>query len=159
MKSGKRKPSGASGECHPKLGTIFLGLCAVAILLLVGLTIHYRGIQVAQPAKLPEDVSVEEYHRLIARAHDLLKRYKQLRGNASIPEDLGFKLPYSATVEAGDKSKASLRKERPSAQDDDKEEKEVVVQTYPLASSPRDAVMGMAMNTDPKNLVMLHLCG
>lgn len=125
-----------------KFSNNFLIAILVTICVFTGVLLHLRGSRLAPESNNSTKLSTEEYQQLLSKAHQLIKKYKQLRGNSTMPEDLVFKLPYAAQSSASSPQS-----------DTETEKEEEVAQIYALPGSARDAVMGMAQDTDPKNLV------
>ncbi|RYH30292.1 hypothetical protein EON65_05610 [archaeon] len=143
----KRAVAPGTPECSIKCSNNFLIAVLVTVCVFTGVLLHLRGSRLVPQSNNNNNLSTEEYQQLLSKAHQLIKKYKQLRGNSTIPEDLVFKLPYAALID--ESASASPQSDVESEKDEE------AVQLYALPSSARDAVMGMAQDTDPKNLVSL----
>eukprot|EP01031_Cornospumella_fuschlensis_P048233 gene48233-59072_t len=139
----KRATTPGASERTFKCSNNFLIAVLVTICVFTGVLLHLRGSHLVSPVNDGNNLSTEEYQQLLTRAHQLIKKYKQLRGNSTLPDDLVFKLPYAARKDESSTITTS-----------EVEKEEETIQIYSLPSSARDAVMGMAQDTDPKNLAV-----
>eukprot|EP00981_Chlorochromonas_danica_P004010 scaffold760_cov178-Ochromonas_danica.AAC.12 len=163
MKSRKRLQVDGS---YPRVNLITMILVVAGLCLFSALAFYYRATTTTSKTTSGDTgmshtiASNEEYHHLVKRAHRLLRKYQALRGgNTTLPAHLAsFELPDLPPPppppppphQQGSSDSHQVAGEEEHEEDDQQH----VVQTYPMQSTARDAVLGMAYDIDPKNLVI-----
>lgn len=165
MKSRKRSQVDSSSYC-PRVNLITIILAIAALCLVSALALYHRTSTSTTSTLSSTSGGIagvsantaanEEYHRLVKRAHRLLRKYKALRGgNTTLPAHLAsFQLPDLPPSQGSSSSSGSSHGEAGEEDEEEEEEQQHVVQTYPMQSTARDAVLGMAYDIDTKNLVI-----
>lgn len=139
----KRKPMMSTTEC-----TLLTFLLFVALLMICA---KFWSYSAATTDAVAGAVDIDEYKALLLRANELTKKYKSLTGSGALPVGLSLSIPQ---IESDTKSPTdSLTTPVSSSM-----AKDSTAQTH---SGSENVVLGMAQDTDSKNLVrccLFHQC-
>ena len=142
MKDSSRPPS-KSKRGSSQISSLTVLIVGIVLLVVVG----YICKMNSTPSTFSSPkVDLSEYERLLNRAKELTTKYKDLTGGTILPEELQQRYAVKAAATTGDAAVIPSTAVLPIGTS-------ITANAKAKATATRDLVLGMAQDTDPKNLV------